>query len=439
MFRAVPTQPWIDPAEQPELVKFLYEHELLKFGGGRYPLKGGGDTDIFINLRDARNRPEALDGLAWLYSRPLAQLGVEQFIEVPHSVSCFAGLLSAGTDIPYLTVRPEEKAGHAAGSKIIGKPLTGKRAVVLDDVITTSKSKFAAIVAARERGLDLRAVVVLVDRQGGWNTGNGMVNGVPVWAGLTLHDVRKHLIQSLEVMERCDPTVAEKNPIILALDGKSWGEILPIIEQTRTRGNILKVNDLLFEEGFHLIRELGVYGRVMADLKIHDIKNTAENALDRLAKYNPWSVTVHASGGYEMMAAAVKALQRCDTKVLAVTVLTSIDEVTCEEIYTRRPLEQVKKLAEIAYRAGVHGFVCSPEEVAELKRLYPDMTFVTPGVRSKDAATGDQKRILTPHEAMENGANYVVMGRQVMGAKCPVFEIDRVLREELSIDLGLAA
>lgn len=440
MFKAVPTRPWIDPAEQPELVKFLYEHRLLKIDDRRrLRLKSGGFTDIYINIRDARNNWKALYGLAEIYSRPLVHLGVRQFLEVPDSISCIAGPLSIGMHLPYLTVRKEEKTGHTGGAKIIGNPLTGQPVAIIDDVITTSESKLAAIKFAREHGLDLRAIIVLVDRQGGWNAGNGMVNGVPLWAGLTLHDVRKHLIQSLEVMERCDPDVAEKNPIILALDGKSWGEILPIIEQTRTRGNILKVNDLLFEEGFHLIDELGVYGRVMADLKIHDIKNTAGNALERLAKYNPWAVTVHASGGKEMMQAAVKALQRCNTKVLAVTVLTSIDPETCEEIYTRQPLEQVLKLAEIAKAAGVHGFVCSPEEVKELKRLYPDMTFVTPGVRSKNADRGDQKRVLTPREAADNGATHIVMGRQVMGAADPVAEIDRVLREELSIDLELVA
>lgn len=436
MFRTIPTRPWIDPAEQPELVGFLCEHKLLKFGEGRYPLKGGGDTDIFVNLRDARNAPKALEGLAGIYSRPLAHLGTEQFVEVPHSVSCFAGLLSHKMGIPYLTVRPEERAGHAAGSKIIGSPLAGKRAVVFDDVITTNQSKLTAIAACREHGLDLRAIVVLVDRQGGWNTGDGMVNGVPLWAGLTLHDVRKHLIRSLKVMDRCDPKIAKKNPIILALDGKPWSEILPVIERTRDRGLILKVNDLGAEEGFHLIDDLKVYGDVMFDPKWHDIPTTVGNNCARLAKYNPWAVTVHASGGNAMMEAAVKALKGCDTKVLAVTVLTSIKD-DCKEIFTRLPLEQVLKLAEIAHTAGVHGFVCSPEEVEELKRLYPKMTFVTPGIRSAGKEMDDQKRAATPQAAIENGATHIVMGRQIMGAENPIVEIDRVLREELCINMPL--
>ena len=133
------------------------------------------------------------------------------------------------------------------------------------------------------------------------------------------------------------------------------------------------------------------------------------------------------------MKMAVATLEGTTTKVLAVTVPTSFDEKTCEEVYTCLPKEQVLKLAAIAYRAGVHGFVCSPLEVKELKKLYPDKIFVTPGVRSPGADHGDQQRVDTPKGAMDEGANKIVMGRQILDAPDPVAEAKRVLKDELLI------
>ncbi len=251
---------------------------------------------------------------------------------------------------------------------------------------------------------------------------------------MTLHDVRKFLISDFGVMQRCSQEAEEKNCIIVALDGKSWEETLAIIDPLRPSGCILKVNDLLFDQGIaNLIPDLHAYGRVMADLKCHDIPNTVKNTCERLRKDPPWAVTVHASGSVEMVSAAVDALKNTPTKVLAITVLTSIDIVTSEEIYQRRPLEQVKLLAKMAVEAGAHGFVCSPEEVKELKNLYPDKTTVTPGVRSEAAPKNDQARISTPRGARDNGADYIVMGRQILGAKDPVAEVKRVMTEELGI------
>ena len=118
------------------------------------------------------------------------------------------------------------------------------------------------------------------------------------------------------------------------------------------------------------------------------------------------------------------------TKVLAVTVLTSLKD-GCDEVYRRRPLGQVKKLAEIAVRAGVHGFVCSGEEVGVLKKLYPGKICVVPGTRSPGKKTHDQKRVSTPADAMNAGADYLVGGRQFLEADDPVAEVKRVLSEEL--------
>jgi orotidine-5'-phosphate decarboxylase len=144
-------------------------------------------------------------------------------------------------------------------------------------------------------------------------------------------------------------------------------------------------------------------------------------------------MTVHASGGEAMMKAAVQGLADVGTQVLAVTVLTSFDPATCEEIYTRQPLDQVMKLAAIADRAGVHGFVCSPEEVQTLSQSYPGKTFVIPGVRSEGKDVGEQKRVGTPKGAMNAGATNIVMGRQLFEAPDPVAEFNRVMKEELDL------
>ena len=138
-----------------------------------------------------------------------------------------------------------------------------------------------------------------------------MDNGVniDVWSGMTLHHVRRFLIEN-GLMERCDLIVEKKNPLIVALDGNSWETILPFLDQIRTTGCILKVNDLLLWEGIKsLIPYLQVYGRGMADLKGHDISNTLENISRHLLPNPPWAVTVHGSGSEEMIKATVNILK----------------------------------------------------------------------------------------------------------------------------------
>jgi len=436
----VPSTPWLYPEEREAVVAGLLEHGLLKFDNARsLPLKSGGKTDVYINLRDARDAPATIELLADLFSIPLRRLGIKRFVEVPDSVSCFAGPLAMKTGIPYLTIREDSKANRVADARVIGHPAKFESVCIIDDVITNGESKIVPYQKCVDLNLNVQALVVLVDRQQGWKkhlTAAGV--DLPVWPGMTLHDVRRQLIQH-EAMERCDPAKEKANPIIVALDGKSWEEILPLVDQLRTTGCIFKVNDLLFNQGIErLLPELSVYGRVMADLKCHDIKNTVENicARVRMSECEPWAITVHASGGFEMIKAAVQALQlsgKWHTKILAVTVLTSLDQKTCEEIYVRQPLEQVLRLAEIAHAAGAHGLVCSPQEVKELRNRYPDMILVSPGIRSPGKDTQDQQRVDTPEAAIANGSNHLVMGRQILQAEDPVAEVYRVLRDELHI------
>jgi len=425
--------PWLTPEERFEVIERLILYRLIKWDNERkLKLKKGGTTDIYANLRDARNIPKASAYVSRIFANPIFRINPDRFVEVPDAITPFSSRISELVNVPYFTVRKEVKEGRVADAKISGQCFAGERVCIYDDVITDGQSKLGPYQECLTRDLKLLPLVVLVDRQQGWKKKFSELGiNMDVWPGMHLHDIRRHLIEN-EYMERCDPDLEEKNPLIIALDGKSWEEILPMIDILRTSGCILKVNDLLFNKGIeNLIPNLQVYGRVMADLKSHDISNTVQNITKHLLPSPPWAVTVHASGSKEMVQAAVKVLKDTPTKVLAVTVLTSIDPDTCKEIYIRQPMEQVLKLARIAHRAKAHGLVCSPEEVQELRRLYPQMTLVTPGIRSPGVDVGDQKRIATPQGAIESGANYLVIGRQILGASDPAFEVRRLLAEEI--------
>ncbi|MFA6446256.1 MAG: orotidine-5'-phosphate decarboxylase [Candidatus Paceibacterota bacterium] len=439
MKRKIAESCWLEPWERDEVIQTLLnsQGDVIKWDNNRkLPLKMGGTTDIYMNLRNARNDPKVLAMLVRMYENPLRRLGVQGFVEVPDGISCVAGPLALSMNIPYVTIREQAKDGRVAKSNLIGNLSRGGKFVIIDDVVTDGASK---IIPAREclkAGVDLGPLVVLVDRQQGWRK-KFQTEGLDleVWPGMTLHDVRRYLIEH-GIMERCRPDVEAKNPIIVALDGKDWLDILPIIDRLRTTGCILKVNDLLFWEGYKdLVPDLQVYGRVMVDIKGHDITKTLENIIQRFAKNPPWAVTVHASGGEEMIKKVVEGFAGKKTKTLAVTVLTSFDKATCQEIYSQLPWDEVKRLAAIAVRAGAHGLVCSPKEVHRLKVLYPKMELVTPGVRSPGVDPGDQKRVDTPARSMKLGARFLVMGRQILGSADPVAEVNRVLKEELSISL----
>ncbi len=434
--KGAPTGSWLDPTEQREISDLLLHYGIIKFDNDRsLPLKSGGKTDIYINERDVRSHPEALRGVVHAYENPLRRLDIARFVEVPEAVSGIAGALEYTTGIPYLTIREEEKAGRVTKGKVIGDYRRGDRVAIVDDVITDGASKLVPYRECLANGLDVRALVVLVDRQQGWQK-KFAAEGVSlsVWAGMTLHDVRRYLIES-GAMRRCNPAAEENNPVIVALDNLCWDDALPLLDRLRPSGCIIKVNDLLFNKGIEwLLPNLSIYGRIMADLKAHDIGNTVATALKHLRACPPWAVTIHASGGQAMVAAAVKALEGTPTKVLAVTVLTSIDPKTSREVYNRRPWDEVKVLARCAKKMGAHGFVCSPKETAALRKLVgPDMLIVNPAVRSPGADAGDQKRVDTPAAAMASGANYIVGGRQFLGAADPVAEILRVKRDELKI------
>jgi len=158
---------------------------------------------------------------------------------------------------------------------------------------------------------------------------------------------------------------------------------------------------------------------VFLDLKLHDIPNTVEKAVRALAHLQPAILTVHAAGGRAMMAAA-KAAAPPGTKVVAVTVLTSLDEADLASTGVESsPASQVDRLAALAREAGLDGIVCSGAEVAAARAQWPEGFFVVPGVRPSGAEAGDQKRVVTPSQALLDGATVLVIGRPITGAPNP--------------------
>jgi orotidine-5'-phosphate decarboxylase len=223
------------------------------------------------------------------------------------------------------------------------------------------------------------------------------------------------------------------NPLIVALDNLSSSKLLNLAQRLQPTGCILKLEDALFREGIsHFMPLISIYGQIMADVKINTIPKTAENICRAFRACPPWAITAHASGGPEMLR-AIRHTLPMQTKLLAVTVLTSLDRNTCEEIFVRRPFEQVKTLAALAWDEQVDGFVCSPhpDEVSTLRSMFPHAILATPGCRSPGMQTHDQKRVATPAEAIAAGATHPIMGRQITQNDDPVAEVRRIQREEL--------
>jgi len=173
---------------------------------------------------------------------------------------------------------------------------------------------------------------------------------------------------------------------------------------------------------------------IFLDLKLHDIPNTVARAVESIAPLSPAILTVHAAGGREMMAAA-KAAAPGGTKVVGVTVLTSLDaDDLAKTGIAGTPADQVERLAELALEAGIDGIVCSGEEVAAVRDIWPEGFFVVPGVRPEGAAVADQKRVVTPFDALNDGASVLVIGRPITGAANPaqaIRDIAQSLKKEV--------
>jgi len=207
-----------------------------------------------------------------------------------------------------------------------------------------------------------------------------------------------------------------KSPVILALDcdsvevAKSW------IEATRESISTYKVGLEFFlafgSQGIQELRSAGDFD-LFLDLKLHDIPNTVSGAVQSVRDLQPRFLTVHASGGKEMVSAAVHGAP--DIVITAVTVLTSIDSSTLAEMGIGvEPLEFATSLAVNSVAAGARALVCSPLEVAQIRAAVgPEIILITPGVRPTDSQLGDQLRVMTPKDAIVAGSDYLVIGRPI--------------------------
>jgi orotidine-5'-phosphate decarboxylase len=211
------------------------------------------------------------------------------------------------------------------------------------------------------------------------------------------------------------------SPVFVALDTTDPDVAKQLAERVRDHVGGLKLGLEYFSangpEGVQAIARLGL--PIFLDLKLHDIPNTVASAVQALRPIEPAILTVHAAGGRAMMEAA-KAAAPTGTKVVGVTVLTSLDNEDLAAIGVPTDTHgQVGRLTMLAREAGLDGIVCSGLEVSEAKRRWRDGFFVVPGVRLGEAAAGDQKRVITPREALDNGASILVIGRPIAQAEDP--------------------
>ncbi len=221
------------------------------------------------------------------------------------------------------------------------------------------------------------------------------------------------------------------NPIILALDVSTADEARSLVRRLGDRIDFYKVGlELFTAAGMPIVCELLDQGKqVFLDLKLYDIPETVKRAVSVVARTRVRFLTVHAVT--PVMRAALEGKAGSDLTLLAVTVLTSFGREDLADLgYSCEISELVATRTRQAIAAGIKGLVVSPLEVAAVRAIAgPDAILVTPGVRSAGSAKGDQKRVATPAEAIRNGANYVVMGRQITRAADPAAEAARVLEE----------
>lgn len=223
--------------------------------------------------------------------------------------------------------------------------------------------------------------------------------------------------------------------LILVLDAQSPREITPALRQLQGTVRWVKIGLEMFTAcGPDCVREIAGLGfKVFLDLKLHDIPNTVAKSVQSVASLPISMLTLHTSGGREMMQWADRARQEHapDLLLLGVTVLTSTSAAGLAETgVADAPEAQVVRLGRLAVDSGLRGLVCSPLEIAPLRAVLPaDVTLVTPGIRPRDAKADDQTRVMTPLDAARAGASYLVVGRPIFKAPDPVAAARAILTE----------
>lgn len=228
----------------------------------------------------------------------------------------------------------------------------------------------------------------------------------------------------------------KRKPVIVALDYPDQQSALQMASLLDPADCRVKVGKELFTRaGPAVVESLQSQGfDVFLDLKFHDIPNTTAMAVKAAAELGVWMVNVHASGGKRMMEAAANVLaqqSQCETLLIAVTVLTSMEKPDLEEVgISLDPVLQVERLARLTAESGLDGVVCSAQETSVLRQaLDDDFCLVTPGIRPANSTSGDQKRIMTPLDAMRLGSSYLVIGRPITQAEDPAASCRAIVAE----------
>lgn len=225
------------------------------------------------------------------------------------------------------------------------------------------------------------------------------------------------------------------SPVIVALDFPSAAQAVALAERLDPQKCRLKVGKELFtRSGPQVVERLQTLGfEVFLDLKFHDIPNTTAMAVKAAAELGVWMVNVHCSGGLRMMQACREVLEQgtgTQPLLIGVTVLTSMEQSDLAGLgLDVAPEKQVLRLAGLAEQAGLDGLVCSAQEAQALKKQWPAGQLVTPGIRPAGSAQDDQKRILTPAQAMQAGSDYLVIGRPITLAPDPAQALAEILSE----------
>lgn len=216
----------------------------------------------------------------------------------------------------------------------------------------------------------------------------------------------------------------DNNPIICAIDTTDVAKAKKLVQAVSGSVGLIKLGlEFFTSNGVAGVKEVASEMPLFLDLKFHDIPNTVAGAIRATVSMKTSIITIHASGGKAMMQAATKAAKDLPSKpiIVGVTALTSLDDNDMKDIgYANNIQNQVSKLANLAQESGLDGVVCSPHEIEILrKQCGKDFKLVVPGIRPEGSASGDQKRVMTPKEALEKGASYLVIGRPITEAPDP--------------------
>lgn len=216
-----------------------------------------------------------------------------------------------------------------------------------------------------------------------------------------------------------------KNPLIVALDVDTREKAIFLVKELKDYVSIFKIGPVLFTRyGPNIINEIKKFGSgIFLDLKLYDIPNTVALTVKAIAELGIAMFTVHISGGREMLNAAVSALgaEQNKPKILGVTILTSVSNVSKEEVI---------KMVGIAKEVGLDGVISSPLEIKDIRKtVVKDFLIVTPGIRPEGTGAGDQKRVATPKIAIQNGADYIIVGRPIIESDRPIEVVKSILSE----------